>query len=164
MTTFNMTKKAEDIKGRVNVPEDWYNLEILEEPLPPEECPNKKKLAGASEAEGGGDNIILRLRLNHEDPMYDGRRFSVYLPYPNESDKKTYAVGGQTKEDSKNELIVAVYAAFADLDPKDVEGDEIDFSLGDKAEFYVNQGLNQQGTEMINEVNVFRNLPRPVGG
>ena len=163
MTTFNMTKKAEDIKEGVPVPEDWYPLEILEEPLPPEECPNKKKQAGASEAEGAGDNIILQLRLNHDDPMYDGRRFRVWLPYPNETDKKTYGVGGQTKEDSKLELIRDVYAAFAGLNPEDVEGDEIEFSLGDKAEFYVTHGLDQQGAKVIDEVNVFRNLPRPVG-
>ena len=96
--------------------------------------------------------------------MYDGRRFRVWLPYPNEHDKTAFGVGGQTKEDSKNELIRDVYAAFANIDPEEVQGDEIDFSLGDRAEFYVTQGLDQQGVKVINEVSVFRQLPRPVGG
>ena len=164
MTTFNMTKKAEDIEGGVLVPEDWYPLEILEEPLDPQETPNKKKLAGLSEAEGAGENIILNLRLNDDDPVYDGRRFRIWLPYPNETDKKTYGLGGQTKEDAKNELIRDVYAAFAGLNPEDVEGDEVEFSLGDKAEFYVVRSLDQQGVKEINVVDVFRHLPRPVGG
>ncbi len=161
MSTFNLTKKASDVEEGINVPEDWYNLEILEEPAKEQ---NKKASRGLSEAEGAGENIVLNLRLNHEDPRYDGRRFRVWLPYPNETDKITYGVGGQTKEDSKLELIIAVYAAFAGLDPTSVEGDEVDFSLGDKAEFYVTQGLDQQGVRVVNEVSVFKNLPRPVAG
>ncbi len=161
MSTFGLTKKASDVEEGINVPEDWYNLEILEEP---EKVQNKKATQGLSEADGAGENIVLNLRLNHEDPRYDGRRFRVWLPYPNETDKTTYGVGGQTKEDSKLELIIAVYAAFAGLDPTSVEGDEVEFSLGDKAEFYVTQGLDQQGVKVVNEVSVFKNLPRPTAG
>ncbi len=161
MSRFELTKKASDVEEGINVPEDWYALEILEEPVKEQ---NKKAAQGLSEAEGAGENIVLNLRLNHEDPRYDGRRFRVWLPYPNETDRKTFGVGGQTKEDSKLELILAVYAAFAGLDPKNVEGDEVEFSLGDRAEFYVTQALDQQGEKVINEVSVFKNLPRPVGG
>ncbi len=159
MTTFNLPKKAEDVEGGVNVPEDWYTLEILEEPV---KEANKKAQSGLSEAEGGGENIILHLRLNHEDPIYDGRRFRIWLPYPNEYDKTAYGIGGQTKEDSKMELIRDVYAVFAGIDSDEVSGDEIDFSIGDRAEFYVTQSLDQQGVKVINEVSVFKQLPRPV--
>ncbi len=157
MSIFNLTKKASDVEEGINVPEDWYTLEILEEPT---KVPNKKAAAGLTPEEGAGENIILNLRLNHEDPRYDGRRFRVWLPYPNEYDITAYGVGGQTKEDSKLELIIEVYAAFQGVDPSQVEGDEVDFSLGDRADFYVTQGLDQQGVKVINEVSVFKHLPR----
>jgi len=155
MGRFTMTKNASDIGGPTHLPEDWYEMEILSEP---EISPNKKKQRGMTEEEGAGDNLVLTLRVNHEDPSFDGRRFTVWLPWPTERDAGTFSASGQTMEDWKLERIVAHAEAFGG---SPAEGDEVEFSVGSCALFYVVQGFAQDGVTIRNDIDI-RTKPRSV--
>lgn len=158
MAIFSLDKNFEDVQEAQLLPEDWYVMEILEEP---QQAPNKAMKEGGPQADKAGYNIVLRLRTVSEVPEYSGRVLTVWLSLPNDSDKGEY-IQGQSKEDWKLERIAKVAAAFKGLDNwKELEGDEISLEKGMQARFYIVQTLGLDGTTARNEVDLMNTAPQP---
>ena len=155
MATFNMGKDAGDIEQPELLPEDWYPFVISAEP---EQLPNAKKKADPN-AEGAGDNIVIKLSCLSDDPRFASRPMTVWLPLPAPGDSEARTPMGQTKEDSKVERITAWAEAFSG---SVVEGSEVGLSAGMKAMCYVTQGLDQAKVNLVNSFG-FTN-PKPMGG
>jgi len=151
MPTFELTKRVDEIQEPELLPEDWYLLRITREPR---KEPNKAKREGGPDAEGAGDNLVLDMRVQHEDPAKNGRPFTKYLRWPQEGDDEEF-IGGQTKEDFLTQQIAQVASAFVGYD---VEADQVEFEAGMEAQFYIVQGVdNRDGVTPRNEISM--NIP-----
>jgi hypothetical protein len=153
---FKFIKSANDIQGAVLLEEGFYLMRIVSEP---EILPNRKKKDGMSEEDGAGDNLVLKLRIQSDDPVENGRAFTKYLPMPKESDANDYdRFTGQPALDKKMERIVAWVEAFGGT----VDEDEFDLASGAEAYVWVCQRAGQgEGAGLINDLD-FESLPKPV--
>jgi len=155
MATFKLPKNVEDVVQPEALPEDWYTLEIVEEP---ELAPNKKLAAGGPQAEGAGMNIVIKCNVVSEIPEHSGRPFTLWVSFPSEQDKDRFTKMGQSYEDFKMDRIKVLMKAFSGQEP---EGDEVDFQPGQRAMFYVVQALGQDGVTVRNDVDI-RMAPRAI--
>lgn len=155
MATFTLPKDFEDVASPEPLPEDWYTLEIMDEA---ELAPNKKLLAGGAGADGAGMNIVLKCSVVSDVPEFNGRPFTIWLPFPSEQDKDRFTKLGQSFEDFKMDRIKQFVAAFTGAMP---EGSEVDFHPGQRALFYITQSLGQDGVTLRNDIDI-RVAPRAV--
>jgi hypothetical protein len=84
MATFETNKALGDIERPELLPGDWYICRIMKEPVLK---PNNKEKQGLSEAEGAGNNLNLFVRVQSENPKWNGRPFFLSLPWPTEHDE-----------------------------------------------------------------------------
>lgn len=149
MTTIRFDKSVDDIEQPKAAPEDWYFFEITEMP---EVLPNAKKQSGMTYAEGGGDNLVIKVRLVTDQAEFNGRPFRVFLPFPQEEDKEAYTPIGKLKYDEKMERI----AAFAEAcSTGTVDGNEITILPGGKVKMYLLRQLDREGKNFTNNIDVF---------
>lgn len=136
MPIFTLPKKVEEIVAGVPLPVGWYKAKLVQEV---ELRSNKKKKEGLSEAEGAGETLALNLRVVSEDPEINGRSFTKYLPWPNDTDEELRMPrSGQKKSDWKMDVIVDWTEAFNN---EEVEGRDISFVVGSEAFVYVEQQM-----------------------
>jgi len=155
MTVITLPKNIEDIQEPEALPEDYYRMRIVEEPLVDS---NKKKKEGGSSAPGAGDNLILSLRVISEDPEYNGRPFKKWLGLPSEADRTDIMQSGQTREDQKIAMLARVEEGFSGSRP---EGNEINLRAGMEAWCYITHGLDQSGTRFVNDLDFMQEI-KPV--
>lgn len=156
MPTFKLTKNISDIVEPELIPEDWYTMKITKEPKFQD---NKKKKDGGPDAEGAAVNLVLVLRVQHEDPMIHGRGFTKYLRWPEAKDANEILGSGQTMEDFLTESIGQVASAFFGME---VEADEVEFEVGQEASFYVISEIdNRDGVTLRNALDI-NQAPKPV--
>lgn len=124
---FKFPKSVSEISsGSVLVP-GYYRARLVKEPVIQD---NRKKKDGLSEAEGAGQNLILKLRLISDDPTENGRAFTKYLPMPRDCDAdEVDAFTGQPIIDRKMEAIVQWVEAFGGT----IDEDEFDLTAGGEA-------------------------------
>ena len=150
MATFGFKKSVDDIKPAVLLPEDWYTVEILEDPTLQD---NAKKRDGASQEDGAGENLVIAVAVQDDTPEYSGRRFTIYLPWPNDLDEEVYTGGGQLKADAKMARIAKAVESFGGS----VDGEQFVLSVGMAAKVYVVQEMdNRNEGEIRNSLDVFR--------
>ncbi len=154
--TFNVGKSIDDVHDPELMPEDWYPMEIVVEPI--REL-NAKQKVGGPEADGAGENIVLRLGVVSDIPEYNGRQLTKWLSLPNPSDEGKFTRQGQSQEDWKISIIAAWATAFGGK----VEGEDVDFEIGGRAMVLIIQGLAQDGTTIENKID-FNSLPRAIAG
>ena len=125
-------------------------MRIVEEPTAE---PNKKKTA---------DNIILSLRVQDDNPEYNGRQFRVWLSQPryDGSDQTNQTASGMSFEDFKLSQTAKYQAAFEGLeDWTQLEGEDFNFSAGQEALFHVSvEDYEGRATNVLTD----RTLPQPV--
>ncbi len=154
--TFNVGKSVDDVHDPELMPEDWYPMEIAVEPI--QELNSKQKVGGP-EADGAGENIVLRLRVVSDIPEYSGRQLTKWLSLPNPSDEGKFTQQGQSFEDWKISIIAAWALAFGGK----AEGEDVDFDVGGQAMVLIIQGMAQDGTTIENKID-FNSLPRAMPG
>lgn len=149
MTTLNFSKDIDAIEEPEPIQENWYVAIVTKDV---EILPNKKKQDGATYEDGGGDNLIISLRLDTEGEA-DGRSFKVYLPFPSKEDESTYDGIGMIKYDAKLQKIAAFAEAATGCS---VDGNEITIHPNARVGVYVQQGLDQQGEKVVNSIEAFK--------
>ncbi len=155
----NLPKAADTIKEPDPLPEDWYTLEILEEPLMEE---NKALRERGADDPKAGHNVVIRMGVVDAEEEHNGRRFTSWLPMPKPEEDKVFTPSGQTVLDFKMKRMVQYYRAFVGLLPDDEFSDsDLNFTQGMRAQFYVIQELSQDGQTVQNGID-FRSVPRPV--
>ena len=145
MPTFTFPKPVEDIEEPVLLEEDWYLGEICG---PPEQKKNKAMQDDPS-SEKAGFNLVVPVKLLED--LAAGRRFTLYFPWPKEADARTYTTSGQTWLDKKMTDI----SQFAEAFGGSVEGTDVILQEGLRGYVYVNQGLDQSGQNIQNNVDIF---------
>jgi len=153
MFTVTLPKNVEDISEPVPLPEGWYTLQIIDEP---EMAANR-----AMSDRGPGDvdartNIVIKCAVVSDDENINGRPFILYLSMPNANDATRRTKLGQTYEDLFSVRIADYAEAFGGSRPV---GDEVGFSVGQRALFYIVQELGQDGSTIRNSVS-FNTKPR----
>lgn len=161
MATFESNKSYDDIQQAELLPDDWYVVKIVKQP---KLVPNNKKKAGVSEEDGARDNIVINMRVVHENPLWNGRAFTKWLPHPNTSDgdRPDYLQTGMTMEDSLLDTQRKWAKAFGGEGA--VDGNKISFEPGSEAMIYIEQsfdGREGREEELINNIPLDM-IPRPV--
>jgi len=126
--SFKFPKSVNEIQGNVTLPEGFYRMRLVQEPVIAD---NRKKKDGLSEADGAGQNLILKFRVVSDDPSENGRAFTRYLPMPRPGiDENTFDnFTGQAMLDKKMEMIVSWVEAFGG----EIEEDEFTLRPGGEA-------------------------------
>jgi len=150
MTTMKFTKAIDEIEEPEALQEGWYKAQVTIDPLIE---PNKKKKAGAAYADGGGDNLVVKVKLVAPGDPGDGRVFTIWFPFPSEEDESEYDGIGMLKYDAKMQKIVGFAEAASGCS---VDGDEITILANATVGVYVSIGLDQQGDKMINSIEHFK--------
>ncbi len=109
MPTFGFNKPIDDIEDPVLLPEDWYTFRVSKDPTIED---NKKAKDGLSGEEGAGKNLVVKLTTVSDDPEFNGRMLTIWLPYPSEHDESQYDGIGQKKSDAKMQRIIGFVEAF----------------------------------------------------
>lgn len=160
MPTFNIGKRRDDLQEAVLLPEDWYQVELAQDPT--QEKNRKWKDGGenlpADEIEGAGYNIKLRAVIVSEAPEEAGRSLFKYLSMPNPSDEGQYMNDGQPKADWKAGVIFDWVDAFSGTE----DGEQVSLAKGMKGMVYVVQQVGLSG-EMENSISM-NVKPRAVEG
>lgn len=148
MGTFGFDKEVEQIEEPTLMLEDWYVARVVEEP---KKLPNKKKMAKLSYKEGAGDNLVIKLAVEHPQAEFNGRRFTLWLPFPDKEDLNHYDSRGMRVYDAKLERIASFSRACGHV----ASGSTLDINAGDKLKIYVNVSLDQTGQKMVNNLDSF---------
>jgi len=163
MPTFKFDKPVGDIEDPVLLPRDWYDAEIWEEP---EIAPNSKlsEEAGQNasqdvlnelieENEKMGMNLVVRFSVISPEPTFQGRKLTVFIPYPHPSDDGKYDGRGMNIYDAKMDRIVGlVEACGASISDGD---DEVSLAKGMKCQVYVDQRRARDREELENSIDLF---------
>ena len=148
MTTFSFHKPIEDIEEPVLLEEDWYKARISKSPS----IEPNKAMKESSENEKAGHNLVISLRLTGNTlEGADGRMFTLYPPWPSEKDETLYDGRGMKLSDAKIQRIAGIVDGFGGL----VDGTDIMLEEGMEGFVYITRGLDQQGQEMQNNIDLF---------
>ena len=145
MPTFTFAKPIEDVEEPILLEEGWERARIV---VIPTIEPNNKKKADP-EQDGAGDNLVVSVMLTEGDA--NGRRFKLFLPWPGPGDEDKYDGIGKKVSDGKMERIADFTIKFGGVS----EGTDIMLEENMEGYVYVTQGLDQQGQNMINQVDTF---------
>lgn len=145
MPTFTFQKPIEDVEEPILLDEGWERARIV---VAPTIEPNKKKKADPNQ-DGAGDNLVVPLMLVEGDA--DGRRFKLFLPWPGPGDEDKYDGIGKRVSDGKMERIADFTVKFGGIS----EGTDIMLEENMEGYVYVTQGLDQQGQNIINQLDAF---------
>lgn len=155
MTTLKFHKAVDDIEQPKLLPEDWYIVQVVNPPTIEDNDKAKKKL---SYEEGAGKNLIIQTRTVSNIAEYNGRAFKIYLPCPVEQDLNAFDGRGMNKYDAKMERI----AEFAEKATGcSIYGNEVTILPNARIGVYITQALDQQGKELVNNLNWFSGFKTP---
>lgn len=159
-TTFSFPKPIEDVEDVVLLPRDWYDVEVADDPkiLPnktlkgqiSENASEKEIYTTLKEDPKAGYNLVVKLITEHPDPRYSGRDFSIFLGFPSGADDDRWS-RGQKVSDRKMQNIARLVAACGGT----VKGKDLMFSKGMKCCVYIDQVMNQAGTQLDNSIDIF---------
>jgi hypothetical protein len=153
MTEFEFGKGADDIQQPELLPEDWYLLRIVK---PPKLMPNAKKKNNMSEEDGARDNIVINLRVVHENPAWSGRPLTKWLPVPNSTDDTRFdEFTGMKLDDKLLDTVFKWDAAFNG--GAQAEEGKANFEPGSEAFVYVVQqfdGREGREEELVNSIDM----------
>jgi len=169
MGTFGFDKSVDEIEEPELFTEDWYTARVCEEPRLE---PNKKKKDKKLKSEGAGDNLVIKLAIEHPLPEYNGRKFTLWLPYPDAEDKNLYDARGMIVYDAKLERLAQFSLACGHMPA----GNTIEINAGDRVKVYIVQGMSMDGQKIVNNLDNFAgfqpvdwvaeeplNIPDPTG-
>lgn len=151
MAVFEQGKNVTDIQEGELLPEDWTIMEILDEPKRME---NKVMKAAGADADKAGYNIVLRLGVHMPDlPEFHHREFTIWLSEPAVGDDSRYNPrDGMSIEDTKIKRNAEISSAFCN---EKITGSAIYFEKGQQAMFYIVQKMDDSGTKLVNDINIF---------
>lgn len=164
MTIINLPKAIGDIQEAQLLPEDYYVMKITQEPTIEPNAEMKKQEAGESFNEDkAGHNLVLRLRVEHDDPMINGRQFTKWLSLPKEGDEsRVIESTGQTIQDFKLEQLSKWYEALSGQ-VADPSMESLSFEVGQRCAVHVETGEDFRTHEAVSQIN-FNKDPKPVLG
>lgn len=163
MPTFDVGKPIKDIeeKGEL-LPDDWYRCRIVKQPLLK---PNAKKRQKLTEEEGARDNIVVNLRVIHENPKWSGRPFIKYLPVGNAYDfteERIDEFSGTTWGDRFAAAIAHWSQAFGGT----LKGSKASLDTGAEAMVYITQEYDNRaeepGEDDLRNVISMNHVPTPI--
>jgi len=152
MTTFEMPKNIDEIQEAVLLEPEWYLVRLVQEPGLED---NKKKKDGASPEDGAGQNIVLRFRVQDENPSLHGRQLTKWLSWPSENDEGKFTNSGQPMVDWKMENIVL----WASVLGGEAAGASATFEVG--SECYVPVIQEEYQGNLSNSIDM-NTAPKPV--
>lgn len=155
MTSFTFDKDIDDIERPELMDEGWYKFQVAEEPKVEK---NKAAKDNKSYDDGAGMNLVIKLRvIDAIDETYNGRKFTLYLPFPVPEDLDEYDGRGMKKYDAKMERI----ADFAEkASGCSAVGNEISIMPQAQVGAYIIKDQDNQG-EPTNSLNWFQGFIRP---
>jgi len=147
MPSFDLPKSIDDVQEPEPLEEDFYVCRVVEDP----ELKPSKKMQNNPDAEDARYNLVVKLRVQSDEPKENGRPLTLYLPWPNANDKTKLTALGQTFED----MFVARIADTAEaLMGYKVEGTHVEVSAGQEAWFYVEKVERQDGAGFMNQLSM----------
>ncbi len=162
ITTFAFPKTMEEVTPPVILPKDWYDVEIVKQPVirmnntlkdavgnvenPPEEL---VRLALESD-EKAGFNLVIELKVEHPDERFNGMTFTIWLGWPSEQDEHRWS-RGQKKSDAKMVRI----ADFIEKFGGSIQGQEFVLDEGMKGCVYIDSRTVDNSDKIENFVDVF---------
>lgn len=166
MGTFKVGKSVDDIEEPVLMPVDWYEFEISEEPvlkhnnalnnMIPEDASDQEVLEAIEQNEKAGLNLVISLRSESPEALFDGRRLTAWLPYPSIPDEERYDGRGQKVYDAKFTRITDFVTKFGGSMEENENGEtEITLVKGMKGCCYVTQGKIPDREELGNSIDIF---------
>lgn len=179
-SVLTMPKSFDDVESPVLLDEDWYPMRLVKDPeikpngvlrtyMKDRGIKNAESALEAAINEGYTDdddkypgfNWVLSLRVIDEDPMINGRAFTVWLQLPNKGDSGRRNFEGQLVEDAKMETISKYLAAFHNGPPS---GEEAYLEANMAAMFCVVQEPSfRDESKMVNSVDGNQD-PQPYAG
>ncbi len=154
---FKLPKNIDDISDGELLPEDYYVMRIMKEPVVAE---NAKAREGLSEEDGAGKNVVLSLRVQSDKPEFNGRGFTKYLGIPNKADKNRFnSFTGQSYEDMKMQSLANWSSAFSGAE---ASGKGVSFEAGQEAWVYVAIGKDFRDADKDANVLDFNAQPKPL--
>lgn len=154
MAELEFGKSVDEIEAPQLLPEGWMTMELTDEPkVEPnaafKDDPNSEK---------AGHNWMVHLNTV-DDPMYNGRRFTLWLGIPKPVDAEKYTQNGQKVYDAKMERIVRFVEAFGGH----IRGSKVTLSQGARGMCYVLQQVNKSSGEVENVIDIFNQGFKPAG-
>ena len=148
MPTFTFPKPIEEIEEPILLEEDWFKSRIC---APPSIEPNNAMKTDPN-SEKAGHNLVIPVILTGNDVEgADGRRFTLYPPWPSEKDEGLYDGRGMKLSDAKMERIAGIVGGFGGL----VEGTDVMLEEGMEGYVFVNREMDKQGQNIVNNVDLF---------
>jgi hypothetical protein len=147
MADFEFAKAIDEIQEATPMPPEWYLVRLTQEPKLED---NAKKKAGKTPEEGAGQNIVLRFRVQDDNPEYHGRSLTKWLPWPSEADEGVFMNNGQPKADWKMENIVQWCQALGGSP----DGNRVEFVAGSECYVYVIQQESLDGSSIENSIDM----------
>jgi hypothetical protein len=163
MTVLNLPKTFGEVQEASLLNEDWYLMRVVEEPKVEPNAQNRAQAKGEPhDPEKVGHNFVIKLKIEADDPMINGRPFTKYLSLPNDHDSSRFhPLTGQDMVDWKLEQIRKWGEAFAGQPIAD-DSAEISVAEGDRAYIFVSTAPDFRSGEDRNELDMNKD-PKPVG-
>ena len=148
MSEMEFGKNVDEIEEPVLVPESWQEFEIEDDP---KVLPNEAFKSDPT-GEKAGHNWVVHLKLKSDEPMYNGRRFTIWLGVPKDADKESYTQVGQKVYDAKMQRIVNFVEAFGGT----VGTNRVSLGRGMKGMCYVLQQVDRiDQDKLVNSIDIF---------
>lgn len=146
MSTFSFPKPVEDIEEPVLLEEDWYLCEIAGKP---------EKRTNRAET---GQNLVIPIRLTGNNVEgANGRRYTLYPPWPSDADESQYDGRGMKLSDAKIQRIAGIVEGFGGV----VDGTDIMLEEGMQGYVRIVQAMDQAGENIVNNVDLFSGVKNP---
>jgi hypothetical protein len=162
-STFSFDKPIDDIAEIILLDVDWYNVEVASAPkiqknnalytATSEDTTAEEIEQLLAENEKMGYNLVVTLAVEHSEQMFNGRKLTVWLPWPSEPDHDRFDQSGRNKYDAKMERVGQFVASFGG----EFESDGKSFRIlpGMKGQAYVIQNKPPGREEFVNSVDLF---------
>lgn len=160
MSELDFGKSVDDIEEPLLMPEGWRTFNLMDEPKTEENKAMKAQKTSGQDNPDAGFNWMLRLAVAGDEAQYNGRTFFLRFAIPKEADKESYTGRGQKIYDAKMSRIVEFVQAFGGL----VSGSRVGLQKGAKGMCYVLQGINQLSGQLENQIDIFNQGFKSVGG
>lgn len=154
MSSFDLGMSVDDIEAPVLLPEGWYEFEIAT-PAPAVK-PNQAKVNNPAD-EKAGDNWVINVTSVHEEAMFNGRRFTLWLSVPKPGDYNVFTNRGQRVSHAKADRIMNFTESFQGAMEDGPSGPRSTpvVNVGGRGLAFVQQKLDGQSGEVINQIDPF---------
>jgi hypothetical protein len=141
-------KDVDEIEAPVLLPEDYYLFVVSGTPKSMKNAAMEKN---PSDPKAGFNWVVPLKTLDRDNPEFNNRTFSAYLPLPKPEDEEAYDGRGQKLYDAKMERIAKFVTAFGGQ----VAGKTVMLAPGSKAGLQVVQQVNPRTGDLTNSLNIF---------